>query len=321
MKPNNPCRAVLKRIAVPCAAAALALALPTAAHAADVRLMVDVGHGGKDPGAVWGPVKEKNTNLTISKMVAESAKRQGWAVGMTRKDDRFIPLAARPAKAKAFKATATVSIHSNSAGSKKTGNMTIYRDTKGKRLGRRIMDELGPMTDYKDIGNRPDSRGLAVLRGAKNPTVIVEILSVSNKEENARLRDPQFQRETAEAIVKGVATFHGVDYRPPVVKKAQPASKAAAPAAETTPAAPLKATPNTPVPARGTDTTDVPELKVDVPAPASEPVAPEGASKTEANVAEDVRAPFSADRGGALARRTPTGGSSWIGRVLQLLTD
>ncbi|MBE0477036.1 MAG: N-acetylmuramoyl-L-alanine amidase, partial [Coriobacteriia bacterium] len=203
-------------------AVAFALMTPATALAAPVRLMVDPGHGGKDPGAVAGGLAEKDSNLRIGKMVAESARRQGWDVESTRDDDRFIALTERPRKAKAWKADAMVSIHSNSAGSKPTGHMTIHRSASGKRLGNNIMSELGPLTDYEDIGNRSDSRGLAVLRQAKVPTVIVELLSVSSPEERKVLKDPAAQREMAEAIVRGVAKHHNAEYVPPAEPKAEP---------------------------------------------------------------------------------------------------
>lgn len=316
MKPNNPTKAVLRRVAAPCAAAMLALAIPTAANAADVRLMVDPGHGGKDPGAVSGKVVEKQTNLTISKMVVESAKRQGWAVKMTRKDDRFIPLNARPAKAKSFGATALVSVHSNSMGSRKTGNMTIYRTKTSKRLGHSIMKNMAPLTEYKDIGNRGDSRGLAVLRGSKMPAVIVEVLSVSNKDENKALRDPKQQRAAAEAIVKGVADFHGVDYVPPVVEKKQPSqSKATAAATGTTETSakksdsPKPGAENTPATTQAAPVKDAtPERN---PAPAAAP------EQTSPLVTESTK-----DFAGSTAssRRAPLGETGWIGRILTMLS-
>lgn len=301
MNPNHKKSSVLKRLAAPCAAALLVLALPTTALAGPVRLMVDPGHGGKDPGAVSGAVQEKRTNLAISRMVVESAKRQGWKVDMTRGNDRFVPLNARPAKAKAFKATATVSIHSNSMGSRKTGNMTIYRDAKSKRLGRNIMDKMAPLTDYKDLGNRADSRGLAVLRGAKNPTVIVEVLSVSNPEENKALRDPKKQREAAEAIVAGVAGFHGVTYKPLTEPKSAPQSKAQ-PAAETT--APVKAEPTAEAPATAEKPAET--VHADSQDAAGAPTR-EAGERTSAARSETAAAP--------LGER-----ADWIGAFISLLT-
>ncbi|MHB8762522.1 MAG: N-acetylmuramoyl-L-alanine amidase [Coriobacteriia bacterium] len=186
-----------------------------AENAARVRLMVDPGHGGKDPGAVSGTIYEKDISLHISAKVVSAAARQGWNVGLTRDADRFVPLDARPASAALWGATALVSIHANSYGPTPKGNMTIHRGGAGQVLGQEIMDEVAPLTAYEDIGNRHDVRGLAVLRGATVPAVIVEVLSLSAQPELEALVDSGVQTQYAEAIVKGVADFHGVAYVPP----------------------------------------------------------------------------------------------------------
>ena len=202
------------RLRLALAALAVALAIPTTAFAAPVRVMVDPGHGGKDAGAIGGNLMEKRTNLQISREVVNEAKRQGWTVEMTRRSDRFIPLVQRPAKAKAFRADVFVSIHSNSTGRKAMGGMTIYRTAQSRKLGRAIMRELGQTTGYTDIGNRRDVRGLAVLRASKTPAVIVEILSVTAAKERVRLKNPGEQRKFAQAIVRGIAQYEGVTYKP-----------------------------------------------------------------------------------------------------------
>ncbi len=203
-----------RRFAVTVAGLGLALALPASAYAAPVSIVIDPGHGGKDPGAVSHGLQEKRSNLAISLAVAKEAKRQGWKVSMTRDDDRFIPLNKRPAKANRSRADVFVSIHSNSTGSRKDGTMAIYRSKSGKRLGRAIMSELQPLTPYKDIGNRKDVRGLAVLRGSKRPAVLIEVLSVSTPSERRQLKDPEARAKYAQAIVRGIAKFKHVDYKP-----------------------------------------------------------------------------------------------------------
>lgn len=195
------------------AALGLTLALPAAAYAAPVRVMVDPGHGGRDPGAVSGPAVESKINLQISRAVAKEARRQGWSVAMTRAGDKFIPLTTRPAKATSYRADVFVSIHANSTGKKQQGAMTIYRTKQGKRLGQAIMRELDPITRYRDIGNRQDVRGLAVLRASKKPAVIVEVMSLSAPRERARIRDPKVQKRIAQAIVRGIAEYKGVKYK------------------------------------------------------------------------------------------------------------
>lgn len=207
------------------AALGLSLTLPATAFAAPVRLMIDPGHGGKDPGAVSGPAVEKKINLQISRAVAKEARRQGWSVAMTRDSDRFIPLTQRPARATSYRADVFVSIHANSTGKSQKGAMTIYRTKQGKRLGRAIMGELSPLTRYRDIGNRSDVRGLAVLRASKKPAVIVEVMSVTAPRERNRIRDPKVQKRIAQAIVRGIAKYKGVHYKSAEKPKAKPNAK------------------------------------------------------------------------------------------------
>lgn len=238
------------------AEAAVAIEAGRAAHAQAIRLMVDPGHGGHDPGAVGNGLLEKDTNLAIAYKVVAAAQRQGWNVGLTRDGDYFVPLDQRPAAAAAWGATAFVSIHSNSGGDAPHGNMTIYRTPDGAVLGQKIMQQIDPLTGYGDIGNSPDVRGLAVLRGAKMSATLVEILSVSSPVEAQDLGNADAQTAYAEAIVRGVADFHGIAYVPPA--PAQPAAAAAA----TVPAAPAAEK----VPASA-ETTAAPADKTDAPAP------------------------------------------------------
>lgn len=214
----------LEQAQVEAAAAAAAEAERVRAERAPhVRLVIDPGHGGKDPGAVSGNIYEKNTSLAISRLVYDAAVRQGWNVLMTRNSDVFVPLNQRPAMAAGFGATAFVSIHSNSYGPVPKGNMTIYRSGQGAALGQKIMNQMAPLTDYSDIGNVSDSRGLAVLRGATMPATLVEVMSLSAPAEVEALVNPEVQSRYAEAIVKGVAEYHGISYVPPATAAPAPA--------------------------------------------------------------------------------------------------
>lgn len=217
---NAPVARLRRRIAAALIAAMFVSAMPAVALAAPFKLFVDPGHGGKDPGAVSGGLKEKNTNLQISRYVVKAAKRQGWSVKTSRNSDQFIPLKLRARRANRWKANAFVSIHSNSTGRKNLGSMTIYRTKRGGRLSRHIMNELYELTPYGDIGARRDVRGLAVLNYAKMPATVVEVLSVTPAQERSQLRDPEVQKQAAEAIVKGVASSRGMKYKAPAKPKA-----------------------------------------------------------------------------------------------------
>jgi len=78
------------------------------------RIVIDPGHGGKDPGAI-GPdgEKEKDITLSISKVLAKRLRDEGFDVFLTREGDTFIPLEERTAYANKKKADLFVSVHVN----------------------------------------------------------------------------------------------------------------------------------------------------------------------------------------------------------------
>ncbi len=81
------------------------------------RIVIDPGHGGKDPGAI-GPngVKEKDVNLTLSRVLARMLREElGCEVILTRDKDIFIPLEERTAIANRVGADLFISIHANAA--------------------------------------------------------------------------------------------------------------------------------------------------------------------------------------------------------------
>lgn len=205
--------------------AAASIALTPVKALAQVSVTVDPGHGGKDPGAMGPGIMEKRTNLEISKAVVREARRQGWRVSMTRSTDRFVDLVKRPAVANRNRSDVFVSIHSNSTGRKALGNMTIYRTTAGARLGAQIMRQIAPLSGSGDGGNRRDVRGLAVLRAAKRPAVLVEIMSVTAPAERWQLKNPARQHAYAVAIVRGIAAYKHVAFKPEKRAVRRPAPK------------------------------------------------------------------------------------------------
>ena len=95
------------------------------------KIVLDPGHGGKDPGAIGvGGVAEKDLVLSIAKKLAVKLKREmGIEVILTRKDDRYVPLEDRTAMANAEDADLFVSLHMNaSANLEAKGLETYYLD-------------------------------------------------------------------------------------------------------------------------------------------------------------------------------------------------
>ncbi len=80
------------------------------------KVVVDAGHGGKDPGAIGRVIglNEKDVNLDIARRLAEVLRKEGIEVIMTRSKDVFIPLERRADIANTANADLFISIHANS---------------------------------------------------------------------------------------------------------------------------------------------------------------------------------------------------------------
>ncbi len=90
-------------------------------------IVIDAGHGGKDPGATYGRLKEKDVVLDIAKKVRDLLSRdKDLKVYMTRSRDIFIPLEERTAIANKYKADLFISIHANAARNKKASGVETY---------------------------------------------------------------------------------------------------------------------------------------------------------------------------------------------------
>jgi N-acetylmuramoyl-L-alanine amidase len=89
-------------------------------------IMLDPGHGGKDPGAVCSGIMEKDINLRLSKILGEILEEKGYRVLYTRTTDMFIPLEERTAKANAKSTDLFISLHVNAHRSSKIHGLEVY---------------------------------------------------------------------------------------------------------------------------------------------------------------------------------------------------
>lgn len=89
-------------------------------------IMIDAGHGGKDPGAMANSIEEKRYVLTVAQLVGERLTRKGFSVLYTRSDDTFVPLEERTAIANVRKADMFISFHINAHRSTAISGLETY---------------------------------------------------------------------------------------------------------------------------------------------------------------------------------------------------
>jgi len=173
-------------------------------------IVIDPGHGGTDPGAI-GPtgLQEKAVVLDISKRVATQLQAMGAEVVLTRSDDVSVTLPERVKAASNGRADAFISIHANASRTgEPTGTETLYSGTvsMSRVLAEYVQTALVSQIRQFDRGAR-ERNDLMVIREAKCPACLVEVVFMSNLAEELLLLDPAFREKAARGIVNGTVSY------------------------------------------------------------------------------------------------------------------
>lgn len=171
------------------------------------RIMVDAGHGGKDSGALGRYLQEKDINLDVARRTASRLALMDAQPYLTRDNDTFIDLYARPRMTNELPADLFVSIHCNAAGRRDAGDgtQTYYCHPQSKELATVMQDSLAPALARRDAGVH--QARFCVVRETPIPAILVELLFVDNASEEAILAKPETRQNAAAAICEGLRRY------------------------------------------------------------------------------------------------------------------
>lgn len=176
----------------------------------DKVLLLDAGHGGKDPGTSGNGMQEKNLNLTIAQKIAQKLQGSGIKVYMTRDSDVY-PENSTRAKTANDIADLMVSIHMNSGPETANGTETLYQvhtNDNGARLTSKQLAEILQGKVVSATGNT--NRGaklwtdVLILNRTTVPAVIVEVIFITNTGDALKISNPTYQDQVAQAIADGI---------------------------------------------------------------------------------------------------------------------
>jgi N-acetylmuramoyl-L-alanine amidase len=169
-------------------------------------VVIDPGHGGKDPGAI--SVKgfyEKTVNLSVARKVAFRLRQCGLQVVMTRDSDRFIELEERAEIANRCRADLFVSIHADSSMTRTMRGYTVYVARQASYSSQKVARAIArQMQAVSSEGNGVRQGDYRVLVKTQMPAVLVEIGYISNHGEASLIATDSFQDRIAEAICAGI---------------------------------------------------------------------------------------------------------------------
>ena len=169
------------------------------------KIMLDAGHGGNDPGAVYGGRQEKDDNLRLAMAVGNILSQNGIDVVYTRTDDVYQSPIEKARLANASGADYFISFHRNSSPepNQYSGVETLVYNQSGRKLTmaqniNRALENIG----FKNLGvkSRP---GLVVLRRTRMPALLIETGFINTPEDNERFEENfnEIARAIADAIL------------------------------------------------------------------------------------------------------------------------
>lgn len=182
-----------------------------------MKICIDPGHGGRDPGAIGtdpSRLEEKEFNLSLSLLLEEEFERRGhWAI-MTRRRDRSLSWQARANFANRLGAEYFISIHANGAETATVEGMEVFHypgSAAGADAANHVLD--GMITVFPEHKNRGvKEANFAVLRLTDMPAVLVESEFITNPTQLRFLADQENQRNLAFGIANGIDAIRKEGY-------------------------------------------------------------------------------------------------------------
>lgn len=194
-------------------------------------IFLDPGHGGKDPGAQYLGLKEKDLNLEVSKLLKTKLESLGYTVIMSRSTDVFVDFVTERSKmSNETNADMFISIHFNATGHgldsgedgiqtymyQPTGNIPSVINKKwhdnptrlkySYKLGSYIHQSVLKKTQAKDAGLL--AKSFAVLRETNKPAVLLELGYMDDSKESQKIRTKEYQQKLVDGIIQGIQQYY-----------------------------------------------------------------------------------------------------------------
>ena len=192
-------------------------------------VFLDPGHGGRDPGAVYNGLREKDLNMSIYRKLRSELEKLGYTVLTSRDSDVYVDyVTERSEMVNKTDADVFISIHFNATGvpgANRSGVETyIYepdedikprinkvahddptRLSESKRLADNIHNSVVSVAGANDRGVHGSN--YAVLRETVKPAVLIE-LGYMDSPEYKKISDDKYQNKLVEGIVTGLRNFY-----------------------------------------------------------------------------------------------------------------
>src|SRR5690625_4694621 len=177
-----------------------------------VKIFIDAGHGGTDPGAQGNGLREKDLTLTISKKIADILKDYNVSVKLSRTTDKTLSLKQRTDAANKWGADYFLSVHINAGGG------TGYEDfiynglsDSSQTAKRRNTIHAEIIKQLSGVRNRGKKKAnFHVLRESKMEAMLTENMFIDTKADADKLKSNAFLNKVAQGRANGLIKAFGL---------------------------------------------------------------------------------------------------------------
>lgn len=176
-------------------------------------IVLDPGHGGKDPGAVKSNAREKEIVLKVANLVKQKLEKDGATVKMTRTGDTYPSLEDRVRYAKNENGEIFISLHANAAAKEAAnGTETFYSVTSNANekedlaLATAINNEI--VKNAKMYNRGVKRADYVVIKGNVMPAVLVELGFITNNADREKLVSDEYVEIFAQSIYNGIVQYY-----------------------------------------------------------------------------------------------------------------
>jgi len=174
-----------------------------------VKVFIDAGHGGRDPGATRFELKEKDANLDIALRLKNKLEANGFQVIMTRTSDVYYSLDERVEMANRSGADIFLAIHNNAVFSEYAHGTETYWCPNGvdgsSQFASLVQTNVLKQTGRANRGVK--TANFRVIKYTTMPAALVECAFVSNPTENSLLKTADFREKCATGLFNAIKTF------------------------------------------------------------------------------------------------------------------
>jgi len=170
-------------------------------------IVIDVGHGGKDAGALVNGIEEKDIILEIAQRIQKLNKNPNIEIILTRDTDEFLSLSERTIKINELKPDYLISLHANQSVNPNTKGIQIFVNDNNESFNRSGELAIKLLQKFTNPNVEIKKGNFYILNNIESPGALIELGFLSNSEDFQSLTSENGKAALALSILNAIDWF------------------------------------------------------------------------------------------------------------------